>query len=156
MAKGKYGKWLEPDGLILLKGWARDGLTEEQIAHNMGISRSTLNEWKNRYPDISDTLKKGKEVVAYEVENALYKRALGFTAEEITEEIRKDAKGKTIEKHVKRVKKQVAPDTGAAIFLLKNLRPDKWRDKQDHAVESTNTTAVMFYIPDNGRDEKRN
>lgn len=155
MTKGKYEKWLEPDGLIRIEGWKRDGLSDEQIAHNMDISYSTLRTWRDRYPAVSAALKKGKEVVVYEVENALHKRALGFETEEVTEEIRKDEKGKTVERHVKRVKKQIAPDTGAAIFLLKNLRPDKWRDKQDHAVESTNTTAVMFYIPDNGRDEKR-
>lgn len=76
MAKGKYKKWLEPDNLILLKAWARDGLTDEQIANNMQISRSTLGEWKNKYSDISDALKKGKEVVDIEVENALYKLAI--------------------------------------------------------------------------------
>ena len=56
MAKGKYKYWLTPEGLLKLEGWTRDGLTEEQIASNMGISRSTLNEWKKLYPDISDTL----------------------------------------------------------------------------------------------------
>lgn len=75
MAKGKYEKWLEEDNLILLEGWARNGLTDEQIAHNMGISVSTLYDWKNKYPEISDTLKKGKEVVDFEVENALLKSA---------------------------------------------------------------------------------
>ena len=59
MAKGKYKYWLTPEGLLKLEGWTRDGLTEEQIAGNMGISRSTLNEWKKLYPDISDTLKRG-------------------------------------------------------------------------------------------------
>lgn len=49
MAKGKYQKWLEPEGLILLEGWARDGLTDEQIAKNMGITRKTLAEWKCKY-----------------------------------------------------------------------------------------------------------
>ena len=78
MAKGKYEYWLTSEGLLLLEGWARDGLTDEQIAHNMGISRSTLNQWKEKYPDISDTLKKGKEVVDRQVENALLKRALGY------------------------------------------------------------------------------
>lgn len=77
MAKGKYQRWLEPEGLQLLEGWARDGLTDEQIAKNMGISYSTLKEWKNKYSAISATLKKGKEVVDYEVENALLKSALG-------------------------------------------------------------------------------
>ena len=76
MAKGKYKEWLEPDGLLLISAWARDGLTDEQIADNMGVSRSTLNEWKKKYPDISDTLKRGKEVVDIEVENALYRAAL--------------------------------------------------------------------------------
>lgn len=52
MAKGKFQRWLEPDGLLLLEGWSRDGLTDEQIAHNMGCSRSTLNEWKEKYLDI--------------------------------------------------------------------------------------------------------
>ena len=76
MAKGKYKRWLEPDGLILLEGWARDGLTDEQIAENIGITATTLYEWKNRFPEISEALKKGKEVVDYEVENALLKKAL--------------------------------------------------------------------------------
>lgn len=76
MAKGKYQKWLEPEGLILLTGWARDGLTDEQIAHNMGISRKTLAEWKHKYSDICNTLKKGKEIVDIQVENALLNNAL--------------------------------------------------------------------------------
>lgn len=75
MAKGKYEYWRTTDGLILLQGWARDGLKDEQIAHNCGITAKTLYEWKNRYGDICDALKKGKEIVDYEVENALLKRA---------------------------------------------------------------------------------
>lgn len=76
MAKGKYQYWLTSEGLTLLEGWARDGLTDEQIAKKCGISRETLNQWKNKYSDISDTLKKGKEVVDYQVENALLSAAL--------------------------------------------------------------------------------
>ncbi len=76
MAKGKYQKWLEPDSLTLLEGWARDGLTDEQIAKNMGVGYSTLKTWKSKYQDIQDALKKGKEVVDFEVENALYQSAI--------------------------------------------------------------------------------
>lgn len=61
---------------MLLQGWARNGLTDEQIAHNMGICRDTLFEWKKKFPKISDTLKKTKEIVDTEVENALFKSAL--------------------------------------------------------------------------------
>lgn len=75
MAKGVYKEWLEKDNLLLLQGWARDGLTDEQIAHNMGINVATLYRWKNEYSEIRDTLKKTKEVVDRQVENALFKKA---------------------------------------------------------------------------------
>ena len=76
MAKGKYEYWLSPEGLTLLEGWARDGLTDEQIAANCGISPSTLYRWKENHQEICEALKKGKEVVDYEVENALLLKAL--------------------------------------------------------------------------------
>ena len=85
MAKGKYEYWLTEEGLLLLEGWARDGLTDEQIAHNIGISTSTLNNWKNKYVEILESLKRGKEVVDRQVENALLKRALGYEYEEVKE-----------------------------------------------------------------------
>lgn len=129
MAKGKYEQWLTPEGLLKLEGWARDGLTDEQIAENMGINKATLYRWKEKYCDICDTLKRGKEVVNFQVENALLKRALGYEYEEVSE---KYESGTLTEKKV--TKKQVVPDTTAQIFWLKNRRPDKWKDKQDVQV----------------------
>ncbi len=76
MAFGKYQEWQEPDNLTLLQSWARDGLTYEQIAHNIGINAKTLYAWKNEHSKICNALKKGKEVVDFEVENALLKKAL--------------------------------------------------------------------------------
>ena len=58
MAKSKADEWLEQDKLTLLEGWARNGLTDEQIAHNMGIVTSTFYEWKKKYPKFSEVLKK--------------------------------------------------------------------------------------------------
>ena len=58
----KYKDWLEDEKLTLIEGWARDGLTDEQIAHNMGIAYSTFYEWKKKYSEFSNVLKKGKEV----------------------------------------------------------------------------------------------
>ena len=86
MSKGKYKKWLEPENLTLLSGWAKSGLTDEQIARNMGINVRTLYEYKNKYPQIEQTLKKGKEVIDYEVENALLKRAMGYISTEVIKE----------------------------------------------------------------------
>ena len=76
MAKGKYQKWLEPEGLILLEGWAREGLTDNELAGAMGINPATLYDWKNKFPEISEALKKGKDVVDFEVESALLKKAM--------------------------------------------------------------------------------
>lgn len=76
MARGKFEYWLTEDGLTLLEGWARDGFTDEQLAEKMSIGIRTLYDWKIRYPQISQVLKKGKEIVDFEVENALLKSAI--------------------------------------------------------------------------------
>src|SRR5690606_38975175 len=108
-----------------IEGWAKDGLTDEQIAQNMGISRSTLSDWKNKFPDISNALKKGKEIVDRQVENALLKRALGYKYDEITRELKEVVNPETGEVEevlveTKRVTKEVQPDVTAQIFWLKN------------------------------------
>lgn len=132
MAKGKYEEWLQPEGLLKIEGWARDGLTDEQIAYNMGVGYSTLQAWKSKYKDIQDTLKRGKEVIDLQVENALLKRALGYSYKETTEELIIDkSTGESRLKVTKVVEKEVVPDTTAQIFWLKNRRPDKWRDKRE-------------------------
>ena len=92
MARGKFEYWRTKDGLLQIAAWARDGLIDEQIAHNMGIRRSTLSEWKKRFSDIADALKKNKNIVDIEVENALYKRAVGYEYTEKTIEIDDDGK----------------------------------------------------------------
>lgn len=120
--RGKYHEWITNEGLLKLEGWAKDGLVDKQIAHNMGISERTLTRWKEEHPSIMSALKKGKEVVDREVENALLKRALGYTYKEVTEEYGEVTKVVT---------KEVQPDTTAQIFWLKNRKPDIWRDRKD-------------------------
>ena len=131
MANGKYQQWLEPEGLTLLEGWARDGLTDEQIAGNIGINTSTLYDWKNKFPKISEALKSGKEVVDIQVENALLKRALGYEFQETRVE-KSDKDGTKIIQTLK----HIPADTTAQIFWLKNRRPDKWRDKPEMPGDS--------------------
>lgn len=74
MAKSKWEQVKEK--LILIEGWARDGLTNEQIAQNLGIGKTTFYKLINEHSELSELLKKGREVVDYEVENALLKNAL--------------------------------------------------------------------------------
>nr|DAL55184.1 MAG TPA_asm: terminase small subunit [Caudoviricetes sp.] len=131
MAKSKYDSLVKPK-LILIEGWARNGLTIEQIAKNLGISKVTFYKYMNEHVELSEHLKKGKEVVDIEVENALLKRALGYKYEEVTKELLKNKKtGKEELRVTKVVAKEVQPDTTAQIFWLKNRRPEDWRDKKD-------------------------
>lgn len=65
MARGKYEYWLTPDGLLRLEAYARDGLTDEQISHNLGINAATLYDWKKKYPEISEALKEEKRLLTF-------------------------------------------------------------------------------------------
>ena len=125
----KYTEWITEEGLLKIEGLARDGLTDEQIAENIGIRRETLYDWKKKYPNISNALKRGKEVIDRQVENALLKRALGYEYVETTKELTDS--GLTV---TKKVTKTQAPDTTAAIFWLKNRKPQEWRDKKETEV----------------------
>lgn len=144
MAKSRADEWLTQDKLTLLTAWARDGLTDEQIAKNMGIATSTYYLWKNNYLEILEALKKGKEVVDIEVENALLKRALGYKYDEVIKELRD---GELVE--TKRITKEVLPDTIAQIYWLKNRKPDKWREKAidtENEEQINNAKDILFKI----------
>lgn len=130
--KGKYEEWLTDEGLLKIQGWARDGLNNEQIAHNMGINVCTLYDWQIKYAKLSEALKKGKEVVDREVENAMIKSALGYYYdEEVFVEL---SNGKT-EKRT--IKKYAQPNATAQFFWLKNRKPQDWRDKREVEVSGS-------------------
>lgn len=152
MANGKYAEWLTQDGLLLLEGWARDGLTDEQIAQKMGIAPRTYYEWRTKYPQISQAIKKGKAPVDYEVENTLLKKALGYVMT-----VKKPMKLKSKKQIGGRVAVEeecieyadeeiyIPPDTTAQIFWLKNRRPEKWRDKPEASQNGSNEILQSLY-----------
>lgn len=155
MAKSTMEEWLEPDRRLLLEAWARDGLTDEQIAANMGINVRTLYLWKKRNIQIFQSLKVGKGVADIEVENALRKKALGFRETEQTVSTRKTVEyenGKRVreitEPVVTEVEKYYPPDTTAQIFWLKNRKPEQWRDKQEQRVDLTEAVKIVDSIGD--------
>lgn len=144
MAKGKYHKWLEPENLILLEGWARSGLSNDQIANNMGITHSTFYEWQLKHTDISEAIKKGKEVTDFEVENAMYKAAMGYEFEEVKTYIEETDAGR--KKRIERTVKHIAPNVTAQIFWMKNRKPDTWRDRTEQHINANVSTDKLTDI----------
>lgn len=117
MARGKFEYWRTEDGLALLKGYARRGLTDEQIANDkLHISRSTLSEWKKKFPDISDALKEGKDLPDVQVENALYLAAVEDR------------------------------NVTAIIFYLKNRLPNYYRDHPEEGNTSPEEVKVIIDV----------
>lgn len=138
MAKSKITEWLTEEGIALLQGWARDGLTDVEIATNMGINVSTLYNYKNTNLEFCNALKKGKEVSDRIVEGQAYKNAMGFYYEEEVpfkvKEIKYNQKtGKKIEEkevvETITVRKFKPSDPASVFFWLKNRMPDVWRDR---------------------------
>lgn len=148
MAKGKYKEWLTADGLLRLNAWARDGLFDDQIAHNIGINRATLYDWKKRYPDIDNALKRGKELIDVEVENAVLKRALGYEAIDERTEI-SDKHGRKIIKTTR----HIPPDPVSCFFWLKHRMPDKWLDKQVASKDDEQNDSGVVLLPEVMADE---
>lgn len=148
--RGLYHDWITEDGLKRIESWARDGLTEKDIAEKkIGVSQRTFDNWKNRFPSIISSLKRGKAPIDVEVENKLLRNALGYEYEEIETYIDELPNGQ-VKKKIKKVKKYAKPDTTAQIFWLKNRKPELWRDRQsiEHtgkdggAIETSHTEKI--------------
>ena len=135
-------KWPQVESkLVLVEAWCRDGLIEADIAHNLGISKKTMELYKKDHSNFLAALKRGKEEADILVENALFKRTQGFRYDEITTEsfpVYEVMTGKLLGyemRETKRVTKEVLADPTSMIFWLKNRKKLEWRDK--HEVEKT-------------------
>lgn len=143
--KSKATEWLTEEGLAQIEAWAAAGLTEKQIAGNMGVGETSLGRYKKEYPEIVEALKKGKAPADQAVENALYKRAVGYTYEETTYgKVKSPETGEEELRPIKVVTKTVPPDPVSMIFWLKNRLPDRWRDKPLEAGGDDKTIRVVF------------
>ena len=146
MAIGKYRQWREQAQLEKIINWAANGCTDEQIAKNMGVSRTTLYNWKNAHIDIFNAIEKGRELSVTAIENAFFQRARGgITVIEEVEEFKGELKeGKPYNGTITRrkIKKTLPPDVTAQVFFLKN----KAGYRSEPEVEVSVETAPRFYF----------
>jgi hypothetical protein len=144
----KYQNWITDTGLLRLEGWARDGLTDTEIAKKVGVNPATLSVWKAKYPEIEKALSVNADAVDRQVEGALLKRALGYEYEETKQIVEVTPEGDK-KQRVEKTIKQVVPDTTAQIFWLKNRKPTEWRDKREMEIAaSVGLVQIIDDIPD--------
>lgn len=147
----KFEKWISTEGLLQVAAWARNGLSERDIAQNMDIAYSTFNDWKKKFPELSEALKRNKEIADIIVENALYANATGYDYEEQVSATKKEVfykDGKREKEVVTPValtlKRHKPPETTAQIYWLKNRIPKDWRDKREITEEPQNNKMQAF------------
>lgn len=128
-------KWLTDDGLLLLAAYARDGMTNQDIAEKIGVTKRTFTRWMEEYPEIREAVNTSKELVDYKVENALLKAALGYTAKE-SKVIMRLRQGKLTTVEQETIIKEVAPDVRAITLWLNNRQTKKWRRNADNVLDN--------------------
>ncbi|MBT2217834.1 transposase [Virgibacillus dakarensis] len=139
--RNKYPTHVQPY-LNTIKGWCREGLTEQEICKRLGVGKSAFNVYKNEYSELMEALRQGKAEADYTVEDSLYKSAIGQYVTETTTKVTTNVYGdkEEIETVEETKTKFIPPSVPAQKMWLVN-RTDKWKDKQEHNI--TQTTFVI-------------
>ena len=149
----KKTAWTEGVGLGRILEWVRFGLTDEQVAKNIGIAKKTLYEWLKKDPDFASVYRDAKVQPNIELENAMFKLACGQMFIEETKTIL-DAKDGSVVR-IEKTRKQIPPSAVLLIFLAKNRMRDKYKDYAPVPIETEKNDEkpeVKIYLPDNERD----
>lgn len=139
--KKRKAFWLSPDGLTLIAGWRRNGMPLTEIAEkNIGISKTAFWGWYRQSEDLRHACANSKDIADYTVEDALYRRAVGYNYNEKLFEL--------VEGEVRLTKiyeKHMPPDTKAIMQYLFNRKPEVWRAIQE-PLEATQYTETIKNI----------
>lgn len=134
MAKSKATPWLTEEGLLKVEGWARSGLTDKEIAQNIGVSKPTFYEWVKKYPNFSDSISRGKADSLELAERMVFEHIRGFEYEETETSIVQDNQGNE-QKKVTKKRKKALPNDRMLQFYLRNRYPDLWNGKGSLEIE---------------------
>lgn len=123
---------------------AQTGATDEEIAELFEVNTRTLYKWKLKHPELGQALKAGKSLADERVERALYQKAIGYRFQAVKIFMPGGATEPVYAPYVE----EAAPDTTAAIFWLKNRKPEEWRDK--HELTGANGAPFVLQISKQG------
>lgn len=124
--KEKYTTHVQPR-LDSILAWRRKGLSEAQIAENLGVSVSQFNVYKQQFSELTDALRTGLDDAVSHVENALFKRCMGYE----WDDVETGTRNKGQDEYTKTTHKVIPPDTEAIKFYLKNRDSKEWKDKTE-------------------------
>ena len=119
----------------------RLGATDDDLAKSFEVETATIHNWKKAHPEFFDSIKAGKELSDAEVAEKLFKRATGYKHKAVKIASTPDGR-----EHVTEYEEHYPPDTTAAIFWLKNRRPDLWRDKVENTLSGPDGGPVSLNL----------
>lgn len=131
----------KPEYVDLAYKYCLLGATDNELAMFFDVNQDTINEWKKVHPQFSESLKAGKAKADADVAQKLFKRATGYEHKAVKISASPDGK-----EHVTEYIERYPPDTTAAIFWLKNRRPDVWRDKVDQSITGADGGPIQHSV----------
>lgn len=115
--------------------WFRKGWTERSVCAELEICPNTWRKWKKKHADFLELIQAARKQLTVNVENALYKRAVGYDYEEVRVEKMKD-QIKTV-----KTKKHMPADPSSMFFWLNNRTPENWSDRKQIEIAAENAGA---------------
>lgn len=150
----KLEDWETDEGILLLQSWIRDGCKISELHKRMGISRKTFWEWRKKSEALDAACRKSKEICLYEVENALFKAAKGYTKTTVKTYIGRVPKtDKSRDVGIEKTVEQVGPNVTACLAILNNMNPEKWQRNRDNEADKEKYNNVTINIIKGERDE---
>ncbi len=134
---------------LLVQGYARDGLNNEQIAEKLGIGETSFYKYLNLYPKMAKALREGRTPVDVKVENAMLQIALGYDYREEKQEGIFDKDGNMLDITKRTItEKHIPPNFNAGKFWLTNRKPGKWTKDFVNPLESGDVEIEVCDVDD--------
>jgi hypothetical protein len=131
----KLDDWYSKANLEQLTVWGIEGLGIMQMCKLIGVSPCAFSKWRKKKPLIDKYLNAAMSMADLEVQNALYRSALGYNTVETEVTFRVNKEGKMSQTKVIETHKEIAPSVQACQVWLYNRLPKDWKRNRDKSFE---------------------